>query len=68
MEPHLRPDLLANGTSSVAPVLFGTTVLSAVSAFATAKAVHGRKVNRLHPAGAVPATLHRRGVAVGPAE
>ena len=49
---QLRLGFLANGTKAAAWVLFGTTGLSGVSAFATAKANRvfrcGRKVNSLH--------------------
>jgi hypothetical protein len=57
---HFRRDFLANRAKAAALVLFGTTGLSGVSAFATAQAICGHrfggKVNPLHPGRAVRAT------------
>lgn len=68
MVTHLRPDFLAGGAPSVAPVLFGTPALSAVSVFATAHAAHnyrfGRKVNRLHSGHTARAVSDRHSIAM----
>jgi len=68
---HFRWDFLASGAKAAALVLFGTTGLSGVSAFATARAIcrdrSGRKVNSSHPGRAMrvtPMGRSRRFVAV----